>query len=392
LGTLLFILFLCIEAAGPSAGAQATAGVSGPAPAPNGASKEAPAPAPTDVPAKAPVAPGETGPQAYSGALRRYPYLTDVTGPYATINWATVDTSLTGYVRWGEAGVESCTAHTTPAGATVILVNRVREYQWKANLNLQPNTQYCYRVYLDTTDLLGSDPSPIFWTQLPPNSDQAFSFAVFGDWGMVDANGQNPEQAAVIAQIARSGARFAVTTGDNGYPAGSQNNYGDLVQVGPNLSGVFGPAFWKVAGDSLPIFPAIGNHGLDRADTTHPHLVNWPQDRTVAASGGLYARQTYCCLNGTAPGDYPSAWYAFDAGPARFYVLDAAWDDANLGTGTDYANDYAYHWQPSSAEYQWLARDLAAYPGTLKFAFLHYPFYSDDSTEPSDPYLQGSSS
>ncbi|HET7080728.1 MAG TPA: metallophosphoesterase family protein, partial [Chloroflexia bacterium] len=182
----------------------------------------------------------------YHRDLLRYPYLTDVTGPYATINWATVDTSLNGYVRWGEAGVESCTAHTTPAGATVILVNRVREYQWKANLNLRPNTRYCYRVYLDSINLLGSDSSPSFWTQLPPNSGQAFSFAVFGDWGMVDANGRNPDQANVLAQIARSSARFAVTTGDNGYPAGSQNNYGDLVQVGPNLSGVFGPAFWKV--------------------------------------------------------------------------------------------------------------------------------------------------
>jgi hypothetical protein len=354
--------------------------------------KEAPPAAPPPDATVAPDGGDAAAAPTYNSALRRYPYLTDVTGPYATINWATVDTSLNGYVRWGQSGVESCTAHTTPASATVILVNRIREYQWQANLNLRPNTRYCYRVYLDSINLLGSDTSPVFWTQLPPSADQGFSFAVFGDWGMVDANGRNPDQANLIAQIARSSARFAVTTGDNGYPAGSQNNYGDLVQVGANLSGVFGRTFWKVAGATLPIFPAIGNHGLDRADTTHPHLVNWPQDRTVAASGGIYARETYCCLNGTQPGGYPSAWYAFDAGGARFYVLDAAWDDANLGTGTDYANDYAYHWQPGSEEYQWLARDLAAYPGTLKFAFLHYPFYSDDSTEPSDPYLQGAGS
>jgi hypothetical protein len=41
----------------------------------------------------------------------------------------------------------------------------------------------------------------------------------------------------------------------------------------------------------------------------------------------------------------------------------------------------------ASAEYQWLAADLAAHPGGLKFAFFHFPLYSDDSTEQSDAYL-----
>ena len=37
--------------------------------------------------------------------------------------------------------------------------------------------------------------------------------------------------------------------------------------------------------------------------------------------------ETYCCVNGTNSASYPSAWYAFDAGNARFYVLEAAWND-----------------------------------------------------------------
>ena len=35
---------------------------------------------------------------------------------------------------------------------------------------LAPNTEYCYRVYLGTgaaADLLGTDASPQFWSQLP---------------------------------------------------------------------------------------------------------------------------------------------------------------------------------------------------------------------------------
>src|SRR5512141_2512952 len=85
---------------------------------------------------------------SYSSQLRRYPYLTDVVGSYATINWATDRSQTSGAVRFGKAGSESCTAHYVPATKTAITVNGVLEYQWKAMLNLTPGTQYCYRVYL----------------------------------------------------------------------------------------------------------------------------------------------------------------------------------------------------------------------------------------------------
>jgi hypothetical protein len=331
-------------------------------------------------------------PAAYRPELRRYPYLTDTIGPYATINWMTDRSGTTGSVAWGRAGVESCTAHSTPAIRTSLVITPVLAYQWTAPLTLTAGTAYCYRVYLDALDLLNTDPSPQFWTQVPAGDPTPFSFAVFGDWGWVDGNGTNPDQANVMARIAASGARFALTTGDNAYPSGSQNNYGDLYQVGPNRSGVFGPAFWTVAGARMPLFPAIGNHGFARNDTIHPHLLNWPEDEAVATSGGRYLRETYCCVNDTNPGTYPSIWYAFDAGQARFYVLEAAWDDGNLGTGSSYANDYAAHWTPSSPEYQWLEQDLLTHPSLLKFAFWHYPLYSDQSVDESDPFLQGSNS
>lgn len=328
----------------------------------------------------------------WSDALRRYPYLTDVVGSYATINWATDQSRTTSLVRWGRVGVEGCTAHGTPATRTTINVNGVNLYQWKAMLNLAAGAEYCYRVYLDgdpEIDLLASDPSPHFKTQIPAGSSEPFSFAVFGDWGAVDENGVNPDQANLMAQIAASGARFALTTGDNGYPSGSQANYGDLVQTGMNMSGVFGPTFWKVVGASMPIFPAIGNHGLGSSSTNHPHLLNWPQDRAVATSGGRYVKETYCCLNDTLSATYASAWYAFDAGNARFYILDSAWSETNIGTASEYENDFDYHWQPGSAERQWLENDLATHASALKFAVFHYPLYSDNSTESSNTFLQG---
>ena len=113
---------------------------------------------------------------SYSPVLRRYPYLTDAVGSYVSINWATDRSESSGAVRFGKAGSEACTTHYAPATRTVITVNGVLEYQWKAQLNLLPGTQYCYRVYLGTSpvneiDLLGSDPAPSFWTQVPPGGN-----------------------------------------------------------------------------------------------------------------------------------------------------------------------------------------------------------------------------
>lgn len=337
------------------------------------------------------VAAPQAAAAAYSSKLKRYPYLTDVVLSSATINWATDRSASTGSVKWGavDAGGNCTPSTTVTASKTSLTVNSVSEYQWAATIALAANTQYCYRVYLSSTDLLGTDAAPRFWTQLPAGNTQPFSFAVFGDWGAVDSAGANPEQANLMQRIASSGARFAITTGDNAYPSGSQNNYGDLVEVGADLSAIFGPSFWKRAGASMALFPTLGNHGLSRSDTNHPHFQNWPQSVAVSSSGGRYTKDTYCCLNGSSSASYPSAWYAFDAGVARFYILDAAWADSNVGTSTDYGMDAANHWVSGKAEYNWLAADLAAHPGGLKFAFFHYPLYSDKSDHSSDTFLQG---
>ena len=336
-------------------------------------------------------------PSSYSPALRRYPYLTDTVGPYATINWATDRSETSGTVRFGKVGSEACTAHYVLATKTPISVNGVLEYQWKAQLNLVPGTQYCYRVYLGTSpvnevDLLGSDPAPSFWTQVPSGAIQSYSFVVIGDWGEVDASGTNSYQANLMSLIASSGARFVVTTGDNGYPDGNQKNFGDLIQTGLNISAIFGPSFWKIPGASLPIFPTLGDHGFSSPDTYHPQLINWPQDRAVSTSAGRYVKETYCCLDGTTSAVYPSAWYAFDAGPARFYILNATWDEVNIGTASQYQVDYDYHWAAGTPQYEWLKADLAAHPSVLKFAFWHFPVYSDNPFESTDTFLQGSNS
>ena len=71
-----------------------------------------------------------------------------------------------------------------------------------------------------------------------------------GDWGQVDANGNNPTRRTSWSRIAGSGVRFMLTAGDNGYPSGSQTNYGDLQQNGADTSAIFGPSMWTVPGST----------------------------------------------------------------------------------------------------------------------------------------------
>jgi hypothetical protein len=263
----------------------------------------------------------------------------------------------------------------------------VSEYQWKASLTLPGQGTYCYRPLLGSTDLLGTNGAPQFRTQVAAGDSTPFSFDVFGDWGQVDANGNSSDMANLFAQVAASGARFAVTVGDNGYPNGSQINYGDLQQKGADTSAIFGPSFWSVAGSTVPLFTGAGNHGL--SGPSHTDITTWTQDNAVAASAGRYQNDTYCCVNGTSSANYASEWYAFDAGPARFYMLDSAWGDTNTGNADVYANDAAAHFAPGTPEYQWLLNDLQTHPSGLKFAFSHYPFYSDNPSQSSDTALEG---
>jgi hypothetical protein len=322
--------------------------------------------------------------------LLRYAYLTDVVATFATLNWGTDQSATTGFATYGVDGVEPCTAHRANGSKTSITVGTTLEYQWKAKLTgLTPNTRYCYQLFLggSTVSLLNGDPTPTFWSQIPAGPSEPYSFAVIGDWGAVDASGNNPDQANLMHQLAISGARFAVGVGDTAYPSGSQTNYGDLLQTGSGVSAVFGPSFYKDVGDGIPMFNALGNHGMKAT-----HLVVWPATQAALTSGGRSQMDTYCCTNGTASASYPSVWYAFDAGPARFYVLDAAWPNSNVGTADIYKNDYDNHWTPSSPEYQWLAADLASHPSQVTFAFLHFPMYSDNSHETSDLFLHGAGS
>ena len=246
------------------------------------------------------------------------------------VNFGTDISATSAVVKYGPAG-GTCNTSTATATRTFMLVNGVSEYQWKAQLTGLAATRST------ATASTSAAPSSTCWapTRLrcsrprsPPAPTAPFKFAVFGDWGKTLAAG-NPDQANVISQIAASGARFAVTTGDNAYEAGSQKDYGDLYQTGDNTSAVFGPNYWKVAGASLPLFPALGNHDYNNSVAAHELAAGHRRGRAPA---GATRPTPTAARTAPRPTDYPSGWYAFDAGLARFYVLTAAWDDSNSGT------------------------------------------------------------
>jgi hypothetical protein len=333
-----------------------------------------------------------------SAELTRAPWLTDLTSSSVQVSWATT-TQHAGVVEYGSPG--NCTANSvTSSLGTQITVNGVTEYQNSVAVpNLSADTAYCYRITTggsSPVDLLGTNQSPQFTTLQPANGSQPLTFDVLDDWGDTRNSGVNNgslnvNQAHLDTQIASSGAQFAVSIGDVGYQDGSQTNYGDLNQTGSYVSGVFGPSYWAVPGQRLPTFAGTGSHGRT---AVFPTL--WPESATASASNGVFGMVSYPSIDGNTPASYATAYHAFSTGGARFYVLTAAWGYNNIGSATGgpcgthckmYQVDHDAHWTASSAEYRWLAADLATHPGGLKFAFCHFPLHSDDSTEPTDVYL-----
>lgn len=312
--------------------------------------------------------------------VTRAPYLTAAFGDRVTVNWATDRSGDEGSLRWGPA--PTCRGHVTRASRAGIEVREVPQWQWRADLsNLVPGHTYCYRPFLDATDLLADDDSIRFDAAPAADDDSAFSFAVIGDWGQ-----DSSEESSVLHQIGRSRARFVVTVGDNAYPSGDEDSYGDLAR-----GAVFGRSQLPSIGQR-PVFAAHGNHGFLQ---NRPYLQNFPSGTVARSSEGRFRQDDYCCTPTmeSAHEDYASAWYAFDWGRARFYVLESAWVDGARA----YQGDFQAHWNGPvrgcpmcGRELEWLQQDLAAHATTpVKFAFLHYPFHVDNSAERSNSFTSG---
>jgi hypothetical protein len=313
------------------------------------------------------------------GCLLRNPYLTDALATSERLNFATADDSSVPIVTYGAS--PSCAGSSVQADlvSSIDVATRV-EYQWTAHLGgLSAGTSYCYRISQGGADQLNGA-TPTFATPPTAGATAPFSFAVLGDFGA-----GTTDEMKVLGQIRAANPNFVVTVGDNAYDDGTQSDYGDVAS-----GNVFNAPDWPL-GQAAPWFAAQGNHGFDDSSA---YLQNFPQDDVVNASNGRLRQDSYCCL-GVMPqaNTFASAWYAFDWGNARFYILEAAWSD-NFGS---LEGDFQAHWNgpvagcaECGAELSWLQADLAAHASTpLKFAFFHYPLHADTNGEGTDAYLDG---
>ncbi len=383
----------------------------------------------------------------FAAGLTRAPYVTDLTQTSAYINWATtsntpgsvqVEAEVGGICpsatsTWSDAAQAAPTSLPGPVNATSTASSASltgwqftvngdsttdSEYQSSVPVTgLSPGTAYCYAVFSSdqpgAADLMSSlKPVQSFTTLDPPDASSSapLTFDVIADTGENYSNtsataandvpfvgGVNPDEASLYQQIGQSGAKFLLMAGDIAYSGGNESNYGDLEQTGtqPEVSNIFGPSYFPLAG-GIPTFAADGNHGQ-----TVTGLKIWPTPSTTLSSNGTYAFDSFNNPADGISGTYPDDWYAFSTGNVRVYMLDASWIDGTATpTGSEctvvtscpgYKADSDEHWQTDSPEYQWLQRDLAAYPGGVKVAIFHFPLRSVNATQPSDPYLQNSS-
>ena len=314
----------------------------------------------------------------YDTHLTRAPYLTDLVGLHVIVNFATDQTGTAASVSYGPFDGTTCTLSSTQSCDALDRQGRKRQRVPVEGLAHAPERRPVLLPACCSARPTCSAParSPVFTTQAAAGSTQPFSFAVFGDWGLVDANGNNPDQQNLLGTLAGSGVRFAVTTGDNGYPVGQP----DELRRSPAgrrrrwaRSSV--ARFWPVPGASVPLFTASGNHGL--SGTTHADLTNWPQDVAVVELGRPLSRTTSTAAS-TARRRRTTRVRGTRSTPgrARFYVLDVGLGRHQPRHGQRLRERLRGALRTGHARVRVAARRPQAHPSGLKFAFSHYPFYS----------------
>ena len=177
-----------------------------------------------------------------------------------------------------------------------------------------------------------------------------------------------------MAQIANERRRFAVTTGDNGYPVGQPEQLRRPPADRRDTSAIFGPR----CGGAGQLDPALPGGRQPRAcpERRSPPASRRTGRRTSPSrtSGGRYQNDVYCCVNGSAPAELPSAVVRVRRGQRPLLRAGRRVGRPRTpGPARRTATIRSSHWAPTSPEYLWLQADLTAHPSGLKFAVLPLP-------------------
>ena len=169
---------------------------------------------------------------------------------------------------------------------------------------------------------------PALFTLKP--AEQPVRVLAFGDYGDGSA-AQKQVAGAMLRYHQQQPFDFAITLGDNFYPAGMDS------PTDPRWD-----TWWSALYDPLkvPFYVSMGNH-------------DWNQSDSPAAEILFSERSPSWRL--------PAAYYTFEAGPVQFFALD-----------TDII---------SEAQLLWLTEELDRSQATWKVVYGHHPIYSEGQHE-----------
>ncbi len=222
---------------------------------------------------------GDGAPTEYgSTAVKRLPYLQQVTTSGATVGWVTTQ----------PAGAQL--RITQPQGTVLAeMPATVEDYalrsdaetqMWTSVATLEPSTVYCYELLDDTQTMIARNG---FRTAPTADTDMV-RFLAFGDSG-----GGGSDQYSLLEQMYTVPYELMIHTGDLAYDSGT------IGQVEDTVFGVYGDLF-----RNIPFFPASGNHDYGTMQ-------------------GAPFRDVF-----NLPGN--EKWYSYDWGHVHFVALDTEAD------------------------------------------------------------------
>lgn len=270
---------------------------------------------------------------AQSVTVVRGPYLQVVTPTSVVVRWRT-DGPTIGRVWYGRSANQ--------------LTERIGEPQATLEheltlTGLQPDTRYAYAIGYDEIKL-ASGPDYYVKTALPAGDKRPLRMWVLGDFG-VDNDNQKKVYQAIQNATANRPADLWVWLGDNAYAAGLEDEYQRYV------FSIYQPAL-----RNIPLFITPGNHDYAESQTNfniaYYNLFSFPQQ---GEAGGVPSGS--------------KSYYSANYGNVHLVSLDSHGRP-----------DGQYRlYDTTSAQVQWLKRDLAANTLPWTIVIFHHPPYSKGS-------------
>jgi acid phosphatase type 7 len=274
----------------------------------------------------------------------RGPYLQQPTAEGTTIRWRT------------DVPTDSRVQYYTVSDSTKLFnqTDEVQSTEHSITLTQLPaDTKYFYRVGT-SEQILVQSPNHFFRTAPPAATKRPIRFWAMGDFGAANTATYTSNQQAVRDQFLAKNKNpmdLWVWLGDNAYCCGDQGQY---------QTQVFDFYDSRILGNTA-ILPSPGNHEYYATTTATAQ-----QDRDIP-----YYDIVTVPTQGEA-GGVPSgseAYYAVNYGNVHFISLDSY--------GFDEGKYPLY--DTKSAQYQWLAKDLAANKSLWTIVFFHHPPYTKRS-------------